>query len=836
MTKITRSLTFKVIATVLGIVLLTIFSLGLASYFVVHSSAKSEMEHNLATITALNATRVQNLEHEIKSDFKLMSKLVAKNGMISSFSTALAAARSSMPGTPIRRFYIDENPYPAELRINLDRASDKSNYSRTHEINHPDMRRFAQDRGYHDVFLVDPTGEVVYSTAKEDDFATNLTDGPYQNSDLAKVFKAAMSGNPDEHHYSDYAPYKPSDNQPEAFVALRINGKNIFSGAPEILGVMVFQISTSRIGLSVGMDDRQEKTQIYVTNSTGDILSDLSVTEEPDTLKYRLPQTEAIKAAGAGPTPSYQPGILGADGVLSVATTSFFGAKWVIVTERDLKDAFAGITTMTIIMASIAAVVLLAAIVISLLVGRSLTQPLHQLKTRMSSLATGELDAEIPGIERTDEVGAMAVSVEVFRKNSLERIRLVDQNARVEEKSRLERVEMMQELQANFGTIVEASVQGDFSQRVTQQFDDTVLRDLAAGLNTLVASVETGVSSVDTALTAMSNGELTQRMEGEFAGAFAHLQISVNTTIEKLQTVVGKVKLATTEIDQTADQISLESSDLAIRTESQGESLQDTSATMEEMSANTTANAENALHASGLAQNAQSRAGSGMEVITSAIGYMQEIETSSSEIAETIAVIDTIASQTSLLALNAAVEAARAGDAGKGFSVVAEEVRELARKTSEAARNIKTLIQTSTHQVTQGVAQVRNAGGELEEIMKAISDASETMTEISSATKEQSEGVREISAVVADMDSLTQENVNLAEQSLKNSAVLKEKSGSLAETVQFFNIGDFSTATTIEAKRDTTSEMADYFTRDEAKQETTHSEPEPAEAEDWSNF
>jgi methyl-accepting chemotaxis protein len=228
------------------------------------------------------------------------------------------------------------------------------------------------------------------------------------------------------------------------------------------------------------------------------------------------------------------------------------------------------------------------------------------------------------------------------------------------------------------------------------------------------------------------------------------------------------------------------SSDLAHRTEQQAGSLGETAASMEEMAASVTANASNAVQASDLARQARVRAEEGREVVSDAVAAMGGIERSSERINDIISVIDGIAFQTNLLALNAAVEAARAGEAGKGFSVVASEVRTLAQRSSEAARDISALITESGGNISEGVGLVNSTGSALSGILDAIERVSTTIDDISQASKEQSQGLDGINDSLASMDEMTRRNANMAVNSADAAARLREEASQLETLVGRF--------------------------------------------------
>jgi methyl-accepting chemotaxis protein len=255
-----------------------------------------------------------------------------------------------------------------------------------------------------------------------------------------------------------------------------------------------------------------------------------------------------------------------------------------------------------------------------------------------------------------------------------------------------------------------------------------------------------------------------------------------------LTDAVGKVRVGAEHVATSSSQIAQGNHDLSSRTEQQASALQQTAATMEELGTTVRHNADNARQANQLAQGASSVAMKGGGVVGEVVSTMKGINESSRKIADIIAVIDGIAFQTNILALNAAVEAARAGEQGRGFAVVAGEVRSLAQRSAEAAREIKSLINASVERVEQGSALVDQAGRTMQDIVNSIQRVSDVVGEISSASAEQSSGVSQVSQAVSGMDQATQQNAALVEQSAAAAESLRQQAQQLLDAVAVFKV------------------------------------------------
>jgi methyl-accepting chemotaxis protein len=289
-------------------------------------------------------------------------------------------------------------------------------------------------------------------------------------------------------------------------------------------------------------------------------------------------------------------------------------------------------------------------------------------------------------------------------------------------------------------------------------------------------------------LGALSDGDLTRRIEAQYQGAFGTLKDSANSTAEQLSATVSKIKASAEEVTNASAEISTSTSDLSQRTEEQAASLEETSASMEQIASTVRKNAENAQQANTLTADTRGVADRGGEVVASTVEAMSRIEESSRKIADIIGVIDEIARQTNLLALNAAVEAARAGDAGRGFAVVASEVRSLAQRSSQAAKDITDLIGNSTTQVKEGVDLVNRTGTALNEIVASIRKVAEIVADIATASQEQATGLDQINKALTQMDEVTQQNSALVEENAATAKTLEQQAGAMTEQVSFFRL------------------------------------------------
>ena len=286
----------------------------------------------------------------------------------------------------------------------------------------------------------------------------------------------------------------------------------------------------------------------------------------------------------------------------------------------------------------------------------------------------------------------------------------------------------------------------------------------------------------------VAEGDLTGHIQVKSTDETGKLMQSLKDMTAHLANTIGQVRTGTETIATASGQIAVGNQDLSIRTEQQASSLEETASSMEELTSTVMQNADNARQANQLAQSASAVASKGGAVVAQVVETMGSINASSRKIVDIIGVIDGIAFQTNILALNAAVEAARAGEQGRGFAVVATEVRSLAQRSADAAKEIKTLIGDSVNKVETGTALVAQAGNTMEQIVASIRRVTDIMGEITAASSEQSAGIEQVNQAITQMDSVTQQNAALVEQEAAATASLKNLADNLAIVVSEFKL------------------------------------------------
>lgn len=337
-------------------------------------------------------------------------------------------------------------------------------------------------------------------------------------------------------------------------------------------------------------------------------------------------------------------------------------------------------------------------------------------------------------------------------------------------------------------TLVNAAANGDFSVKLALKGKSGFFLALAESLNQMISTTQGAIEDISSAVENLAQGDLTSRLEREHKGMFAQLQRNLNSSMDKLASIISEINESAVSIRNGSSEIEAGILDLSSRTEEQAASLEQTASSMNEMTSTIKSSEQNAATANELSSEAQTKAREGGTVVKKAVEAMESISNASKRISDIISVIDEIAFQTNLLAINAAVEAARAGEQGRGFAVVATEVRQLAQRSSNAAKEIKTLINDSAERVEQGSTLVNQSGETLRDIVDSVNKVNETIRGIATAAREQSEGINQVNIAINQMDEMTQQNSALVEEANAASQNMAAQSRNMAEVVTFFKL------------------------------------------------
>ncbi|WP_178861652.1 methyl-accepting chemotaxis protein [Thiomicrorhabdus cannonii] len=348
--------------------------------------------------------------------------------------------------------------------------------------------------------------------------------------------------------------------------------------------------------------------------------------------------------------------------------------------------------------------------------------------------------------------------------------------------------QMQQVVESNLQVLVEKAAKGYLGEKIDVSTLDGFIHDLGEQINFMSVAMHDAIMKFAEVMEVMAKGDLTQRIDGQYEAQFAQMQTAMNASLENLSRMNAQVLVSLDGVVENIQATSQRNTDLSARIQQQAASIEETAATMEEMTAAVRNNAQNAQQANALTSQAAAKTDEGAEIMKRTIDAMMQIKASSSQIEQIIGLIDSIAFQTNLLALNAAVEAARAGEHGRGFAVVAGEVRNLAGKSAEAAKDIKQLIDRSVSQVEQGTQLAEQSGTSLAEISQAIRQVTEMVGDIATSSIEQAQGIEQLNQAIVSLDKNTQENAHLVELSASSAQTIADQSQELLAQMQQFKI------------------------------------------------
>ncbi len=624
---------------------------GAFSIYNAQTQSQETTEERFTAIGELRQDHFNQYLESIRSDLRAVSSLP----MIDDFMARLIdgwAALGDGPTETLQRLYIQDNPNPIGQKEELDAADDGSAYSDAHAAFHPWFRGFLRDRGYYDIFLFDPDGNLIYTVFKEADYATNLVDGTYADTDLGAAFRAARD-NPkvDYQAFFDFKPYAPSNGAPASFISTPI----VRDGA--LIGVLVFQMPIDRFNSLFESGAGLGETGESLLVGSDKLVRNASRLTDADSILNRRVDHIGVDWALAGETGFLEVEFEGAPHVVRYSSIDFLGTRWAILAQETKAEVDAPVQQLIrdIIIWQIVLNGLIA--VAGYFGGRQISQPVADLTGVMQVLADGDNSVEIPHSQRGDDLGDVARAVAVFKDNAIENERLTAERVKAESAAAEAKAESLRDMAAK--------VEAEVGQTVS------TISSLTTGMSDNVGSMAEASSMVmQNAQTVAAAAEESLANAEAVAAASNQLSISINEISERVA---------------NATQIAGKASDSAERTKA----------------------------------------------------IVGSLAKAADDVGAVIQLIIDVAEQTNLLALNATIEAARAGEAGKGFAVVASEVKSLANQTQQSASQI-------TAQVGEMQAITKNAVEAINDISASIDDVNNVSNSIAAAVEEQSASTNEI--------------------------------------------------------------------------------------------
>jgi methyl-accepting chemotaxis protein len=755
MTRRLQSLSFKVIVTFLLLTLASVSVLDALAYVASSRMADESALRSKKSVLIFRGDMLKDQLQQIGTQADSIARIEAIGMAMTSLRSGWKTIekQSGSAKTELRKVFVTQNPNPADQREKLTKPAGPSGfYYSTHETAQADIARDLQGSPFSDLLMADMDGAVIYSYKKGDAFAENLKSADWSPSSLGQVYAKAVAN----------ATKATDDYAPSAFSGLKVDPASkqgaIYFAVPVVKfgspkGIILFQVRDDIIASMLAKgNEAGSSAQSVVISQDGSIIG-------VDTAGHlamvdNAPYTFAANAL-AGDNISVAD-LQRPDGAArAYARPIAFGDDHFLIVESLLTSELdAGSLAIAKLLTLIGLGVLVLVALATSGVMKLLFAPLARLAGVTRDVADGKLDSEIGSQNRTDEIGTMAKSLARFRQSLLDQQTL--EAAAAESRTRAE---------------------DDRRQRLAE-------REAEAG------ALQNVVGTLDEGLHHLASGDLAYRIDSTFPPELEGLRVNFNealATLSETMTAIGGNSMA---VHSGSEEMRTGATELAGRTERQASSITETASAIGEITEAVRHQLARAEQAERLARDAQSETQGSGQVMRETIAAMEAIQSSSRQINQIITVIDGIAFQTNLLALNAGVEAARAGDSGRGFAVVAQEVRELAQRSSSAAKEISNLLKKSTEEVETGVALVEKAGTALDGIGAHVEAINTQIREIMRSTREEADTLRQINLAVTDLDTMTQQNATMVEETTLAIHRLASEAGEMDNRLGNFTLID----------------------------------------------
>ncbi len=687
------NISLKLPAFIISLLIIACGAIGLSAYLDAESGIQKEAEDKLVAVLAARKSELSGYIQSIEEDLLITAESPATLQALTAFEKGWTGIGSD-PEKILKRLYITDNPEEIGQKDKLYDAKDGSDYSKAHKRFHPWFHKLQQDRGYYDVFLFDRGGDLIYSVFKENDYATNMKSGEWKDTDLANVFKDAVSAGRGSVSFYDFKPYRPSNDAPASFMATPI-----MDAGGSVAGVLAFQMPIGKINAIMQKNSGMgESGETYLVGEDQLMRSDSRFSKEPTILKTEITGATTTAALAGGDGIQTIDDYRGIPVVSAYTALDIRGNVWAILAEMDVEEIYSPVASMRNSMFLIGLIIAAVSSLVAWFFAGTLVKPITDMVACMKTLASGDNEVEIPHTDRGDEIGVMAEAVEGFKKSAIERLELEEKNKEAEQR-RIQKEEEQREAEAareradaekEKKAVEERQARADHISDLISEFDKKVTE-----MMNVMAASSTEMSATSKQMVATSSD--TKERSGV-----------VSATSQESTKRVNTVAAAAEELSSSVQEISRQ-----------------------------------VTRANDISKEAVQEAEQS-ETAISALANAAE------KISGVIELINDIAAQTNLLALNATIESARAGEAGKGFAVVAGEVKALASQTAGATNEIAIQVKEMQDLAASAVSSIKN-------IVDVSNQSSETATGIQAAIEEQSAATSDISQNIQQVAEATNE-------------------------------------------------------------------------------
>ena len=754
-----HSLSSKVIGVFLALTVLSVGALNFMAYVTSSDIFERQALKSMNSIMTFRGDMLTSQLTQLESQAVSVAKIEAMQSAIVSLRSGWKTLDKDgqKASVVLTDTFVKNNPFPETEREKFVKPEGASVYYFTaHEKTQTEVGAILKGTNFRDLMIADTDGNVIYSYKKANNFAANLKAPEWAHTSLGLTFAKAV----------DNAGKATDETPPEtAFSGVALDAQSgrsgIFFAVPivklgSVKGIIILQISDQPIysTLTKGLSADSTEAAVMI-NARGQAIGagKDGVLAALDPLPYTDAAADAVaKAANGMQQESLWLNNDPAQGYFRVV--DFKGEQIVIAETIDEHELHAGSFAIAraLLLMGAAAIILLC--ITTALFARRQFAPLISLAALTRAVSEGSLEGEIGNENRKDEIGTMARALGRFRQS------LIDQRA-LEAKAEADRALTEQERQSR---MAEKDAEARALQRV--------------------------VESLDAGLGQLANGDLSYQIHQPFPESLESLRLNFNRAIATLNATLAAIGGNSNAVRESSQAMSGSADQLALRTERQALSITQTANAISAITDAVRTQITRSEQAEKIARDAKAGAEQSGRIMQDTISAMEAIQGSSRQINQIINVIDEIAFQTNLLALNAGVEAARAGESGKGFAVVAQEVRELAQRSSNAAREISGLLQKSTGEVENGVSLVVKAGQALDGISTYVEAINGRLHEIIESTREEAETLKSINMAVSELDQMTQQNANMVQESTAAIHQLAAEAGEMDSQLGQFVLGE----------------------------------------------